>query len=168
MSDTWNDKHIKNRISSLSFIASLWSKSWNMDVDAARAKMKARFGKGAKRAGAARRKATARSSKGAEDSKKLQAALKKLGCKNIPAVEEVNMFQEDGNVLHFMRPQVSGALESNTYVIQGVGIRKPIHTLLPGIFQQMGEENTAKLMQMANEMKRNNPELMAKMVRCGV
>lgn len=37
---------------------------------------------------------------GGEDSK-LQAALKKLQVQPVSGIEEVNMFKEDGNVLHF-------------------------------------------------------------------
>lgn len=40
-----------------------------------------------------------------QDDKKLQAALKKLGAQPIAGVEEVNMFREDGNVLHFTAPK---------------------------------------------------------------
>jgi hypothetical protein len=39
------------------------------------------------------------------DDRKLQAALKKLGTQPIAGVEEVNMFKEDGNVLHFAAPR---------------------------------------------------------------
>lgn len=39
------------------------------------------------------------------DDRKLQAALKKLGVQPITGVEEVNMFKEDGNVLHFAQPR---------------------------------------------------------------
>ena len=42
---------------------------------------------------------------GAQDDKKLQGALKKLNVQPIPGVEEVNMFREDGNVLHFSTPK---------------------------------------------------------------
>jgi nascent polypeptide-associated complex subunit beta len=40
-----------------------------------------------------------------QDDKKLQAALKKLNVQPVQGVEEVNMFQEDGNVLHFTAPK---------------------------------------------------------------
>ena len=40
-----------------------------------------------------------------QDDKKLQAALKKLGAQPIAGVEEINMFREDGNVLHFTAPK---------------------------------------------------------------
>lgn len=43
----------------------------------------------------------------AQDDKKLQAALKKLNVQPISGVEEVNMFREDGNVLHFTAPKGS-------------------------------------------------------------
>jgi len=54
-----------------------------------------------------RRKVVARKSKpsSAQDDKKLQGALKKLNVQPIPGVEEVNMFREDGNVLHFSAPK---------------------------------------------------------------
>lgn len=39
------------------------------------------------------------------DDKKLAAALKKLSVQPIAPIEEVNMFQSDGNVLHFTSPK---------------------------------------------------------------
>lgn len=43
-------------------------------------------------------------SSGADD-KKLQATLKKMNVQPIQAIEEVNMFKEDGNVIHFNAPR---------------------------------------------------------------
>src|SRR5271169_4294863 len=45
-------------------------------------------------------------SSGADD-KKLQSSLKKLNVQPIQAIEEVNMFKEDGNVIHFAAPKGS-------------------------------------------------------------
>lgn len=42
---------------------------------------------------------------GATDDKKLQATLKKLNVQPINGIEEVNMFKEDGKVLHFSAPK---------------------------------------------------------------
>jgi nascent polypeptide-associated complex subunit beta len=39
------------------------------------------------------------------DEKKLQASLKKLNTQPIQAIEEVNMFKADGNVIHFAAPK---------------------------------------------------------------
>ena len=41
----------------------------------------------------------------AAENVKLQSALKKLGAQSIPAIEEVNMFKEDGQVIHFGQPK---------------------------------------------------------------
>jgi len=41
------------------------------------------------------------------DDKKLQTSLKKLNVQPIQAIEEVNMFKEDGNVIHFAAPKGS-------------------------------------------------------------
>ena len=43
-------------------------------------------------------------SAGADD-KKLQTTLKKMNTQPIPQIEEVNMFKEDGNVIHFKAPR---------------------------------------------------------------
>jgi len=45
-------------------------------------------------------------SSGADD-KKLQSSLKKLNVQPIQAIEEVNMFKEDGRVIHFTAPKGS-------------------------------------------------------------
>jgi nascent polypeptide-associated complex subunit beta len=55
--------------------------------------------------GTVRRKIVRKAKPAAQDDKKLQAALKKLNVQPIPGVEEVNMFREDGNVLHFTAPK---------------------------------------------------------------
>ncbi|MCJ1476057.1 Nascent polypeptide-associated complex subunit beta [Lambiella insularis] len=39
------------------------------------------------------------------DDKKLQTSLKKMNVQPIQAIEEVNMFKEDGNVIHFAAPK---------------------------------------------------------------
>lgn len=39
------------------------------------------------------------------DDKKLATTLKRIGVTNIPAIEEVNMFKNDGEVIHFVGPK---------------------------------------------------------------
>lgn len=39
------------------------------------------------------------------DDKKLTTTLKRIGVTNIPAIEEVNMFKNDGEVIHFVGPK---------------------------------------------------------------
>jgi nascent polypeptide-associated complex subunit beta len=43
--------------------------------------------------------------KKAGDEKKLQATLKRLQVNNIPGIEEINFFKEDGSVLQFTNPR---------------------------------------------------------------
>jgi nascent polypeptide-associated complex subunit beta len=44
-------------------------------------------------------------SSSAGDDKKLQAQFKKLNVQEIGGIEEVNMFKDDGSVLHFTAPK---------------------------------------------------------------
>ena len=39
------------------------------------------------------------------DDKRLQSTLKRLGVNTIPGIEEVNLFQEEGTVVHFTSPK---------------------------------------------------------------
>ena len=55
----------------------------------------------------------------ATDSIKTQGILKKLNAQTIPAIEEVNMFRADGQVLHFVNPKVQAAIAANTFFIGG-------------------------------------------------
>lgn len=83
------------------------------------------------------------------DDRKVQAALKKLGVQPIAGVEEVNMFKEDGNVLHFQQPRVHAALPSNTLAVYGQGQTKELTELVPGILNQLGPDSLANLRRLA-------------------
>ncbi|PCH35255.1 NAC-domain-containing protein [Wolfiporia cocos MD-104 SS10] len=85
----------------------------------------------------------------AQDDKKLQAALKKLNVQPIPGVEEVNMFREDGNVLHFAQPKVHAAVTANTFAVYGAGHVKELTELVPGILNQLGPDSLASLRKLA-------------------
>ncbi|GES63116.1 nascent polypeptide-associated complex subunit beta [Aspergillus terreus] len=87
-------------------------------------------------------------SSGADD-KKLQATLKKMNVQPIPAVEEVNMFKEDGNVIHFGNPRVHASVPSNTFALYGNGEEKELTELVPGILNQLGPDSLASLRKLA-------------------
>jgi len=55
--------------------------------------------------GTPRRKQKTKPKNSGVDDKKLQTALKKLNVQPIQAIEEVNMFKSDGNVIHFAAPK---------------------------------------------------------------
>lgn len=83
------------------------------------------------------------------DDKKLQTALKKLNTQPIQAIEEVNMFKEDGNVIHFAAPKVHASVPSNTFAIYGNGEDKELTELVPGILNQLGPDSLASLRRLA-------------------
>eukprot|EP00437_Effrenium_voratum_P004184 CAMPEP_0181426174 /NCGR_PEP_ID=MMETSP1110-20121109/15529_1 /TAXON_ID=174948 /ORGANISM="Symbiodinium sp., Strain CCMP421" /LENGTH=154 /DNA_ID=CAMNT_0023549365 /DNA_START=60 /DNA_END=524 /DNA_ORIENTATION=- len=120
------------------------------EVLAAREKLKTKFeqvrtgGKGTAR----RTKITKHQNHGADD-RQLQAQLKRLGVNNIPGIEEVNMFKDDGSVLHFANPKVQASVAGNTYVVAGQAEAKRLEDLLPGIINQLGADNLANLKRIA-------------------
>mmetsp|Transcript_18624 Transcript_18624/g.20866 ORF Transcript_18624/g.20866 Transcript_18624/m.20866 type:complete len:165 (+) Transcript_18624:124-618(+) len=121
---------------------------------AARAKMIAkRFGGASTSTGGKgtvrRKKKVASRSAAAQSDAKLGTTLKKLGATNIPGIEEVNLFMEDGNVIHFVNPKVQASISSNTYVISGPSETKPLQELLPSIVSQLGMDNLSQLQSMA-------------------
>merc|ERR1712050_168188 len=127
------------------------------EVQAARDKLKARFE--AVRtggSGTARRKKLKKHASHAADEKQLQAQLKRLGVNNIPGVEEVNMFKEDGTVIHFATPKVQASVSSNTFVVSGHGENKRLEELLPGIISQLGPDNLANLKRIADTFAAQN------------
>merc|ERR1719253_1570803 len=96
-----------------------------------------------------RRKKLSKHTSHAADDKQLQAQFKKLGVNNIPGIEEVNMFQEDGSVIHFSAPKVQASVSSNTFVITGHAEQKRLEELLPGIINQLGPDNLMNLKRIA-------------------
>ncbi|CAG8489382.1 3042_t:CDS:2 [Ambispora leptoticha] len=81
------------------------------------------------------------------DDKKLQSTLKKLNVQSIPAIEEVNMFKDDGNVIHFQAPKVHASVHANTFAIYGQGEDKELTELVPGILNQLGPDSLASLLE---------------------
>eukprot|EP00529_Nitzschia_sp_RCC80_P036032 CAMPEP_0113505166 /NCGR_PEP_ID=MMETSP0014_2-20120614/35157_1 /TAXON_ID=2857 /ORGANISM="Nitzschia sp." /LENGTH=163 /DNA_ID=CAMNT_0000400431 /DNA_START=125 /DNA_END=616 /DNA_ORIENTATION=- /assembly_acc=CAM_ASM_000159 len=96
-----------------------------------------------------RKKKVASRSSNAQSDAKLGTTLKKLGATNIPGIEEVNLFKDDGKVIHFTNPKVQASIAANTYIISGNSETKPLQELLPSIVSQLGMENLSQLQNMA-------------------
>jgi nascent polypeptide-associated complex subunit beta len=96
-----------------------------------------------------RKKKVASRATSAQSDAKLGTTLKKLGATNIPGIEEVNFFKEDGKVIHFKNPKVQAAIAANTYIISGPSETKPLQELLPSIVSQLGMDNFSQLQNMA-------------------
>ncbi|RHZ57897.1 hypothetical protein Glove_382g30 [Diversispora epigaea] len=90
------------------------------------------------------------------DDKKLQSTLKKLNVQPIQSIEEVNMFKEDGNVIHFTAPKVQASVQANTFAIYGQGEEKELTELVPGILSQLGPDSLASLRKLAESYQQFN------------
>ncbi|KAH7037133.1 NAC domain-containing protein [Microdochium trichocladiopsis] len=112
--------------------------------------------------GTPRQKQRRNVNRGGNDDKKLQAALKKLNVQPIQAIEEVNMFKSDGNVIHFAAPKVHAAVPSNTFAIYGNGEDKELTELVPGILNQLGADSLASLRKLAESYQNMSKEAGAK------
>jgi nascent polypeptide-associated complex subunit beta len=104
-------------------------------------------GKGTSR----RKKKVASRSAAAQSDAKLGTTLKKLGATNIPGIEEVNLFKDDGKVIHFQNPKVQASIQANTYIISGPSETKPLQELLPSIVSQLGMDNLSQLSMAAQQ-----------------
>eukprot|EP01083_Nonionella_stella_P037175 101360_1 len=126
-----------------------------MDAAKIQDKLKKKFGSAQRTGGkgTARQKQRNRGKKtGRQDDKRLQQSLKKINCNSIPGIEEVNLFKQDGTVIHFENPTVQAAISANTYAVSGHCDTKSIQELLPGILQHMGTENLEQLKQLAGSL----------------
>merc|ERR1719253_1222680 len=85
------------------------------------------------------------------DDKRLQNTLKRLGINSIPAIEEVNLFMENGEVIHFTNPKVQASIAANTYVIIGHAETKKLQDLFPGILNQVDKSVLPSLKKIAEQ-----------------
>ncbi|KAG1437147.1 hypothetical protein G6F56_013245 [Rhizopus delemar] len=102
------------------------------------------------------KKNVAKSSSG--DDRKLSAALTSLKVQPIAGVDEVNMFKDDGKVIHFSNPRVQAAANANTYAIFGRSTEKDLAELIPNILNQLGPDSMAALKKLAESFKQNQGE----------
>eukprot|EP00116_Pleurobrachia_bachei_P018334 sb/3478596/ len=55
----------------------------------------------------------------------------------LPCPLQVNIFREDGSVIHFTNPKVQATVQANTFAISGNPETKQISEMLPGILHQL-------------------------------
>merc|ERR1712118_592109 len=87
-----------------------------------------------------------------QDDKRLANTLKRIGMNAVPAIEEVNMFKADGEVIHFANPKVQANIAANTYVINWRAEAKKLTDMLPGIISQLGPDNLSQLKQIGQSL----------------
>jgi hypothetical protein len=62
---------------------------------------------------------------------KLHAVMKRLGVNSIGDVEEVNLYMDNGDVIHLSHPSVQASIPSSTYVVSGHSKTKKSQAILP-------------------------------------
>ena len=88
--------------------------------------------------------------------KKLHFSLKKLGVNNISGIEEVNMFTNQGTVIHFNNPKVQASLATNTFTIIGHAETKQLTEMLPSILNQLGADSLTSLRRLAEALPKQS------------
>mmetsp|Transcript_3720 Transcript_3720/g.11096 ORF Transcript_3720/g.11096 Transcript_3720/m.11096 type:complete len:225 (-) Transcript_3720:272-946(-) len=86
------------------------------------------------------------------DEKRLTTAIKKLNLTQIPKIEEVNMFHDNGQVTSFVQPKVQAHITGNTYVISGANETKPLQDMLPNLINQLGPDNIKNIKSIMEQM----------------
>ncbi|CAN0130033.1 unnamed protein product [Lampetra planeri] len=102
--------------------------------------------------GTARRKKKVVHRTATADDKKLQSSLKKLAVNSINGIEEVNMFKDDGTVIHFNNPKVQASVTANTFAVTGHAENKHLADMLPGVLNQLGMEGLSSLRKLAAQL----------------
>lgn len=99
------------------------------------------------------RRKVKRSVKSEGDDTKVQAALAKLNAQTFTGVEQVNLFKDDGNVIHVGRPAVQHASEYNTFAIHGHSVEKSVSEMLPEMIQNMSPGSLEQLRKLTEQME---------------
>ena len=103
--------------------------------------------------GSVRRKRKTVHKKAAGNDQKLEVALRKMGLNQIPGIDEVNLFHEDGSIIHFQQPKAQISMAANTFVVSGNAERKQLQELLPGIINQLGPDALSNLKKLAESFQ---------------
>lgn len=102
--------------------------------------------------GSVRRKKKAVHKAAPTDDKRLQSTLKRLQLSQLPGIEEVNIFKDNGSVINFQNPKVQAQISANTYVISGTAATKSLQDMLPSIVNQLGADNMPQMKSLMDQL----------------
>lgn len=102
--------------------------------------------------GSVRRKKKAVHKAAPTDDKRLQTTLKRLQLHQLPGIEEVNIFKDNGQVINFQNPKVQAQIAANTYVISGPAATKQLQEMLPSIVNQLGADNMPQMKSLMDQL----------------
>eukprot|EP00818_Percolomonas_sp_WS_P008062 CAMPEP_0117439602 /NCGR_PEP_ID=MMETSP0759-20121206/2649_1 /TAXON_ID=63605 /ORGANISM="Percolomonas cosmopolitus, Strain WS" /LENGTH=157 /DNA_ID=CAMNT_0005231321 /DNA_START=9 /DNA_END=482 /DNA_ORIENTATION=- len=96
--------------------------------------------------------------KSGDESSKAQQVMRKLNASLIPDIDEVNFFMDNHTIMHFTKPKVHAAVQSNAFVISGRSEQKSFQELLPQILEQLQPADFGNLQQMRNVLESGDVE----------
>lgn len=71
---------------------------------------------------------------------------------NLTVALQVNMFTNQGTVIHFNNPKVQASLAANTFTITGHAETKQLTEMLPSILNQLGADSLTSLRRLAEAL----------------
>lgn len=69
---------------------------------------------------------------------------------------QVNMFTNQGTVIHFNNPKVQASLAANTFTITGHAETKQLTEMLPSILNQLGADSLTSLRRLAESLPKQS------------
>ncbi|KAI2537881.1 BTF3 isoform 7, partial [Pan troglodytes] len=69
---------------------------------------------------------------------------------------KVNMFTNQGTVIHFNNPKVQASLAANTFTITGHAETKQLTEMLPSILNQLGADSLTSLRRLAEALPKQS------------
>uniref|UniRef100_A0A8C8W7H2 Transcription factor BTF3 n=1 Tax=Peromyscus maniculatus bairdii TaxID=230844 RepID=A0A8C8W7H2_PERMB len=80
----------------------------------------------------------------------------KSGVNNISGIEEVNMFTNQGTVIHFNNPKAQASLAANTFTLTGHAETKQLTEMLPSILNQLAADSLTSLRRLAEVLPKQS------------
>ncbi|KAJ4455069.1 putative transcription factor BTF3 4 [Paratrimastix pyriformis] len=74
------------------------------------------------------------------DEKKIQATLKQCGASQIPSIDSVELFKDDGTVISFKQPKANANFNANMMAVSGHAETKSLTDFLMSLTQQHGDK----------------------------
>ncbi|XP_054431024.1 transcription factor BTF3-like [Pteronotus mesoamericanus] len=71
-------------------------------------------------------------------------------------IEEVNMFTNQGRVIHFNNPKGQASLAANTFTVTGHAEGKQPTEMLPGVLSRRGADSLASLRRLAEALPKQS------------
>jgi nascent polypeptide-associated complex subunit beta len=134
----------------------------NLSQDQIRAnidKLKAKYGEARDGGKGTERRKQRTMPRATADDKAIKGLYKRLGVQPVPQIDEVNMFKDDGSILHFVNPEVHFNYQNHVVVVSGDSRTASAKELLPDIISQLGPRQMHLLQDLISQDKNDAPDL---------